>query len=383
MTTTTNVSAHDPSRTSHRTSTRAAFFIAGFGMAAWAPLVPFARDRAHLDDASLGLLLLCLGVGSILAMPASGFLAARYGCRAVIVTASVLICGVLPLLASVSQPLPLAASLFLFGAAVGTVDVTVNVQAVIVEKASGRTLMSGFHGFFSLGGIAGAAMVSLALWSGLSPSAAALACVLVIMLLLLLGIPGLLPYGGEPGSNPFVLPRGPVWLLGALCFISSLAEGSMIDWSALFLRASRGVEPAQAGLGYAAFAVTMTLGRLNGDRIVRGLGNMTVLVASGLVAAAGFLVAVVVPFANVTLLGFALVGLGASNVVPILASASGRQSVMPANLAVSATLSMGYAGILAGPALIGFVAQLTSLPAAFIVVAAMLLLISVSARRVS
>lgn len=127
-------------------STRIAFFIAGFGIAAWAPLVPYAKARAGLDEGTLGLLLLCLGVGSILAMPMAGILATRFGCRRVLSGGTLLICAALPLLATVSTIPALIAALFMFGAGLGTVDSTVNLQAVIVERASGKTMMSGFHG---------------------------------------------------------------------------------------------------------------------------------------------------------------------------------------------------------------------------------------------
>jgi len=141
-------------------STRIAFFIAGFGIAAWAPLVPYAKARAGLDEGTLGLLLLCLGVGSILAMPIAGALAGRFGCRKVMAGGTLLICLALPLLATLTSIPLLMAALFMFGAGLGGVDSTVNLQAVIVERASGKTMMSGFHGLFSLGGIVGAAGVS-------------------------------------------------------------------------------------------------------------------------------------------------------------------------------------------------------------------------------
>ena len=155
-------------------STRIAFFIAGFVMAAWAPLVPFAKARAAIDDGVLGLILLCLGIGSIVTMPLSGALAARFGCRLVIAASTVLLCLTLPLLATVASLPLLVAVVLVFGAGVGALDVAINIQAIIVERASGRPMMSGFHGQFSLGGIAGAAGVTALLGAGSSPLAATL-----------------------------------------------------------------------------------------------------------------------------------------------------------------------------------------------------------------
>jgi MFS family permease len=149
-------------------STRIVFFIAGFVMAAWAPLVPFAKARAAIDDGVLGLILLCLGVGSIVTMPLSGALAARFGCRLVIAASTVLLCLTLPLLATVATLPLLVAVVLVFGAGVGALDVAINIQAIIVERASGRPMMSGFHGQFSLGGIAGAAGVTALLGAGSS-----------------------------------------------------------------------------------------------------------------------------------------------------------------------------------------------------------------------
>lgn len=171
--------------------------------------------------------------------------------------------------------------------------------------------------------------------------------------------------------------------IGILCFIMFLAEGSMLDWSALFLTTLRGVEHSQAGLGYALFSITMTLGRLNGDRVVNSLGRYRVLLLGSLCAAVGLSLAIAFNHATVSLVGFMLVGLGASNVVPILFSAAGNQRDMPANLAIASVTTVGYAGILAGPALIGFIAQFSSLTVAFACVAALLLAVTASARAVT
>ncbi|CCO67424.1 TPA: MFS transporter [Yersinia enterocolitica] len=365
-------------------STRLAFFISGLGMAAWAPLVPFAKERIGLNDASLGLLLLCIGVGSMLAMPLTGVLTAKWGCRAVILLAGAVLCLNLPLLVLMNTPVTMALALLVFGAAMGIIDVAMNIQAVIVEKASGRAMMSGFHGLFSVGGIAGAGGVSALLWLGLSPLAAIIATVALMIILLLTANKNLLQGSGEPHDGPlFVLPRGWVMFIGFLCFVMFLAEGSMLDWSAVFLTTLRGMAPSQAGMGYAVFAIAMTLGRLNGDRIVNGLGRYKVLLGGSLCAAVGIIIAISIDSPIAALIGFMLVGLGASNVVPILFTAAGNQTVMPANLAVASITTIGYAGILAGPAAIGFVAQLSNLSVAFGCVAVLLLTVTASAKAVT
>ena len=361
-------------------STRIAFFIAGFGIAAWAPLVPFAKARANLNEGTLGLLLLCLGMGSIIAMPVAGVLASRYGCRRVLTAGTLMICLALPMLATVSSIPLLIAGLFLFGAGLGTVDSTVNLQAVIVERASGKTMMSGFHGLFSLGGIVGAAGVAGLLGLGLSPLQATLLVVVIMVVALLKAAPHLLPYGSESSGPAFAVPHGVVFFIGCLCFIVFLAEGAVLDWSAVFLSAERGLDEAYAGLGYAAFALTMTAGRLTGDAIVRRLGATRVIVIGGTLACGGLLLATLLPAWETALLGYALVGAGCSNIVPVLYTAVGKQKVMPEHIAVPAITTLGYAGILAGPAMIGFIAHGSSLNIAFVLVAVLLAAVAISGK---
>jgi MFS family permease len=361
-------------------STRIAFFIAGLGIAAWAPLVPYAKARAGLDEGTLGLLLLCLGVGSILAMPMAGLLASRFGCRRVAAGGTLLICAALPLLATVSAVPALIATLFMFGAGLGTVDSTVNLQAVIVERASGKNMMSGFHGMFSLGGIVGAAGVSGLLGLGISPLGAMLVVIAVLVLALLKAAPHLLPYGSESTGPAFAVPHGIVLFIGGMCFIVFLAEGAALDWSAVFLTQERGIDTAYAGLGYAAFALTMTAGRLTGDRIVRRLGSTRVMVFGGLTAAAGLALATFAPAWEAALVGYALLGAGCSNIVPVLYTAVGKQTVMPEHIAVPAITTLGYAGILAGPALIGFIAHGSSLSFAFGLMAVLLVAVAIGGK---
>lgn len=378
---TSDTLSRSPPGVAEQRATRVMFFIAGFGGAAWAALVPFAKERADISDGALGLLLLGLGVGSIAAMPVAGACAPRFGCRRVMVAAALVMAAALPLLAALSAFPLLVAALVLFGAGIGALDVTMNIQAIIVERASGRSMMSGFHGLFSLGGIAGAGGMAALLSAGASPLAAAVCVSLCVAAALAVSARHLLPYGAKAEGPPFALPRGIVLLLGALCFVLFLAEGAILDWSAVFLTSVRNMDASYAGLGYAAFAATMTVGRLAGDRIVDRLGQNRVVLVGGLCAAFGFVVATVVPFWEATLLGYALVGVGCANIVPVLFSAVGRQNVMPENVAVPAITTLGYAGILAGPAGIGFVAHLTSLPTAFLVLAAMLVAVSLSSRR--
>ncbi|GME29853.1 MULTISPECIES: MFS transporter [unclassified Pantoea] len=364
--------------------TRTIFLINGLGMSAWAPLVPFARDRLQLSGASLGALLLCLGIGSLAAMPVTGTLVARFGCRRVMGFSTLLVLLMMPLLATAGSHLVMAAALMLFGAGLGMLDVAMNYQAVQVEQAADKPMMSGFHGFFSLGGILGAGTVSLLLSRAFTPLHATLVVMAVMLLLLLWRLPVLMNKRLHQPDQPWlVIPRGWVAFLGLLCFILFLAEGAVLDWGALLLLQNPAMSSAYAGLGYAVFSVAMTLGRFSGDKIIQRFGRYPVMLTGALTAAAGMTLAVWLPWPEIALLAFLLVGFGLSNTVPMLFNAAGNQHDMPANLAISAMTTLGYAGILSGPALIGFISQWISLSGAFLLIALLLLAVAASARKVA
>ncbi|MBV9219313.1 MAG: MFS transporter [Methylobacteriaceae bacterium] len=282
----------------------------------WAPLVPFAKARAGLDEGALGLLLFCVGGGAILAMPPAGALAARFGCRRVLIASAALVCATLPVLATASSVPLLAAALVAFGAGAGGFDCVVNLQAIIVERASGRALMSGFHGLYSLGGMVGAAGVSALLGAGSLPLGATLSMDAGIVLALAVAARNFLSYGSQAQGPAFALPRGAVLLIGILCLILFLTEGAVLDWSAVFLTAVRGVSPSRAGLGYAAFALAMTVGRFAGDRIVGRVGGANVITFGGLCAAGGLAVATLVPSWEAGMVGYFLVGAAARTSFP-------------------------------------------------------------------
>ena len=349
-------------------------------MAAWAPLVPFAKERLGIQEAALGTLLLCLGAGSIVTMPLAGILTSRLGCRRVLILSVLLICLTLPMLAQVSSVFWLGLVLFFFGGGMGALDCTMNIQAIILERARGQTMMSGFHGLYSVGGVVGAGGVSGLLSLGMTPWSATLTVAAAIAVLLALSAPYYLPYGGRSSGPAFALAKGVVLFIGVLCFILFLTEGAVLDWSAVFLTDVRGMSPAHAGLGYAAFAATMTVGRLTGDRFVRRVGSKTTVIGGSLLAATGLALATLVPSWPVALLGYALVGIGCSNIVPVMFSLAGKQNEMPESIAVPAITTMGYAGVLLGPAFIGFVAHATNLAIALLILAALLLGVAASAR---
>ncbi len=363
-------------------ATRAVFFLPGFAIAAWAPLVPFAKARTGLDEGGLGLTLLCLGAGSLLAMPVAGALAARFGCRALMLVTLLMAGLTLPLLAIAPSAISLALALFVFGAGIGACDCVMNLQAVMVERDARRPMMSGFHAFYSIGGAIGAAAMTGLLGLGVAPWVGA--CLLVAAMATVVLVAA--PYWRSeraPGDAPmFAIPRGIVLLIGVLCFVAFLGEGVMLDWSAVFLNQVQGVPAGRAGLGFLVFSVAMTVTRLFGDRAVAWLGQQRAVLIGGAVAATGLLLATFASALPMALIGYALVGLGCANIVPVLFTLAGNQKAMPESLAIPAVTTLGYAGVLAGPALVGLVAQLSSLVTAFVLVAIALLLVGIAARAV-
>lgn len=365
----TETSSVEPSQSRKEIATRLVFFVTGLIPAAWAPLIPFVKARLALDNGELGLLLLCLGAGSMIAMPVTGVLLPRIGPKRASLTGGVIFVLALPLLVLLDNAYAVAAVLALVGGALGTTDVAMNVQGVAVERDAGRPLMSGFHGQYSLGGIVGAGAASLLL-AGTHPDPVRAASVVAAggLLALAAAAGGMMRRvdDAEGEHAPlFVMPHGLVLFIGALCFLCFMAEGAVLDWSAVLLKSARAASPALAGLGFTAFACAMTVSRLSGDRIRAVLSERTILSGGGAIAALGFLIAMLAPTAVLTLCGFALVGFGASNVVPVLVTITGRTRAMPAGLAVAAITTLGYLGVLAGPATIGFAARAVGLEMAF------------------
>ena len=366
-----------------RVATRMIFFVTGMAMGLWGALVPYAQLRTHAEAGTLGLLLLCLGAGSLLSMLGSGKIIGRFGCRNVIITAVVVYCLTLPLLATINDIWLLALSLFIFGMGVGLADVAVNVQGAMVEQAAGKPLMSGFHCLWSVGGIAGAGTGTLLLSSGVTPQGCAFYVITLVLLGTVYSLRSLLPFGaheeGRADSQPKARPNFRLILMAVMMMICFMAEGAVLDWSGVFLISERGLALEHAGWGFAVFSVAMSAMRLTGDATVSALGRKRVLVIGGILGIAGYLMVVLLPGWILPTCGFALVGIGVANIAPVLFTLAGQEKVMPVNMSVAMVATLGYLGILGGPALIGFIAHLTSLYVAFSAVAAAFLIITFGA----
>ena len=353
----------DGSLRSAANATRIAFIANGLAFASWAPIIPFAKANTGVDEAALGLLLLCLGIGSVISMPITGWLCARHGTRPMILISAMIMACALPFLAYLVEYWALAITLLIFGASIGTLDVAMNIHAAEVEKRSGRALMSGFHGMFSVGAICGAGFVTLLISYGVAPLIATL-CVTVSVIIAILWVQSHYLITKSDAPEPFRPPSGIVKWLALLAGIAFLIEGAIMDWGALLMIERAVFSMEQAALGYIAFSITMVIGRLSGDFVVPRIGRRAILLGGGTLVVLGLIAITTLPFPALNLIGFAVIGLGAANLVPVVFSAAGQQSDMDPNMAVASVTFVGYAGILLGPAIIGFGAQYTSLPLA-------------------
>ncbi|MCA6103616.1 MULTISPECIES: MFS transporter [Bradyrhizobium] len=362
--------------------TRLAFFVAGFGLAAWAPLVPLAKERLAVDDRMLGLLLLCLGTGSVVAMLLTSVSNARYGSKPIILLGGLGLVLILPWLAIAGTPLALGTTLFAFGFSLGSIDVAMNIYAIELERATGRPLMSGFHAHYSIGEFTGSAAVTLFLSLQLGPLLSTLVCSTFMMIAITSAWLRLTAASLRQQGPLFVLPHRSVLLIAALAAITFLVEGAMLDWSALLLVGEDLLTEAHGGLGCMLFAIAMTAGRLGGDAVVERIGDRATLMLGTLPIMIGFLAVVAAPVALIAMVGFLLIGLGISNVVPVLCRRAGKQKVMPVGIAIAVITTAGYAGILVGPAGIGLVAHMTGLPLAFAMLGALMCVVTLSARMV-
>ena len=367
-----------------RLSTRFSFFGLGFATAAWAPLIPFAQQRLHFNHADFGLLLLCSGLGAMLAMPATGKIVQRVGCRVPIGFALLLLAVLLPSLSLWTTPLMMAITLFLFGTAAGSLGVALNIQAVVVEKNSLKSLMSGFHGMASLGGLAGVLTITALLALSISAVMSAFAVSLLLVIIVFLSV----PYSIKAVENTSLeasskvkksirqrLPQPLIILIGIACFIIFMVEGAAMDWSGIYLTQQYGVNTAFAGLAYTFFAIAMTTGRFTGHYLIRYFGEKKLLTYSAICATLGLALVSIAPHWWLVLVGYTLVGTGCSNIVPIMFSRAGRQTVMPSAVALSCVSTMAYTGILVGPAFIGMVSELIGLSTVFMALSGLLLLI--------
>jgi predicted MFS family arabinose efflux permease len=337
------------------------------------PRVPAIKDRLGLSDGSLGLGLLGLGIGAVLALQLAGRLIGRFGSGPVARAGALAMCAALPPVALAPDLPALVVATVALGAAAGVLDAAMNAHGVVIERGYGRPIMSSFHALWSVAGAAGAVTGGLAARAGLGVAPHFLLAAVVIAGVALAAMRWLLPgaLDAAPATRASASARSgaagwsrPLLALSLIAFCSFCAEGTAADWSAVYLRDHLGSGAGSAAGGYAAFSLMMAAGRAVGDRLTARLGPVRLVRVGGLVAAAGFGLGLVLGHPLAAVAGFGLLGGGLACVVPVTFSAAGNLDVGKGGAVIARVVTLGYAGSLVGPPVIGFAAELAGLPAA-------------------
>lgn len=361
---------------------KAFYFLGGFGFTAWASLIPFLKRNLNIPDDHLGILLLTLGAGALVMMFFAAPIASRLGCRRALMLSGLGMIVCLNGLCHVPLYAGAMACAILLGASLGLSDVVVNINGIYVERKVHKRLMSGLQAMWSLGNFSGAAFFAVLLSLGLHWKLVALAATAIIAGFVFFFAPHLLQnQEQQQGSSHFVRPAPYILLIGLICTISFLVEGSINDWSGVFLTTEKGVDISHSGLGLTLFTAAAFLMRLPGDSLTMHFGSRRVLAVSLPIALVGFLGILFLPSGPLLFAAFVLIGIGCANTVPVFYSLLGTQKVMPVADAVSAVSTIGYVGILLAPAVLGFIGRAFSLYASFGLVTVLLVVMSVIALR--
>jgi fucose permease len=361
------------------------FFVNGFVYASWVPRIAEIQTGLALSEGNLGLALLMVAIGALVAMPVTGGLIARHGSRT-LTTVTIALLGIgLPLIGLADGFATLCLAFLFYGAATGALDVSMNAQGIVVERAYRRPIMSSFHGMFSLGAMAGAGATGLIAGAGVGIVAQFLAVGALTLLIGPLATRSMFSASADATEQGpgFSLPNRRLLVFGLLAFCCLLGEGAVGDWSAVYLDQSLGADVKVAAVAFAVFSLMMALGRLTGDRVVARLGGGTVVSAGGALAALGLGGTLLIGRPEVAVVGFALVGAGLSCIFPVVLSAATRTPGISAGNAIAGVCTIGYLGFLVGPPAIGGLAELIGLPAALGAVVLLLVLVAVLGSRAS
>jgi predicted MFS family arabinose efflux permease len=355
-----------------RIATFAFFGLNGFVIGMWVVHIPVIEQRAGVDHATFGLLLLLLGGGAFAGMQVAGPLTDRFGPHRVVPLSAVLCTTALILPGLATNGVALGAALLALGLGNGCLDVSMNAHAVEVEHAYGRTIMSAFHAVWSVGGFLAALAGARTLTWGWSPATTFAAATGITLLIAAAATPALLrraPRPAEAGPKQRRRTPGRIWWLAVIAFLLMLAEGVANDWSALHLRTVLDAPEATAAFAYGCFAAAMTIGRLLTDPVSQRFGPVAIVRYGSMIATAGILTASLTTSIPVALVGWTLFGIGLSGAVPQLFSAAGHADRDNAGANVSRVAGLGYLGILAGPAVVGPMTHLMPLNYTFLLIA--------------
>jgi MFS family permease len=365
-----------PSLRRNRAAVGLVFFLHGLCFASWASRIPTIQANLHLTSSALGAVLFALPAGFFVSLPFAGWLVGRLGSRRVVIVAAVLYSLALVCVGASSTVPALVCCLFCFGFFANLLNISINTQAVVVERLYERKLMATFHGLWSLAGFTGAAIGTWMMAHAVPPAHHYILICVIFLLVISTCAFYLVSQDDVAGEKLplFALPDRALISLGLIAFCSMIAEGAMFDWSGIYFSNVVRVDAAHTGLGYTTFMIAMAGMRFVADRLSGRFGLKRILQVSGLLTTVGLLIAVLFPTLFPSMAGFFLIGMGVSAVVPLVFSAAGKSKTLSPGVAIAAVSSLGFMGMLIGPPIIGFIAEATSLRISFLA----LLVLSVS-----
>jgi MFS family permease len=353
-----------------RLAVKIIFFLNGFAHANYYSRLPRIQDQFQIDNGTLGVVLLSSSLGALLAMPFSGWMIIRNGSRKIGLFSVYMYCGLVPFIPASPNLMSLLTVFFLLGVSSGMLDVSMNAQAVMIEQKWGKPIMTSFHAFFSIGMMLGA--LSGSLFSEMDTSLLTHFLIITVVNLIVITIARFYLLHDKPetkGEGPaFRLPNAAMVGIGIIAFCSMLGEGAMADWSTNYMenfsKASKGLAP----IGLGAFAAAMTIGRVFGDRARLKYGDKKLMIVCGLISSVGLLFSILFIDPVTVIIGFFIVGIGLSAIVPIAYSVAGNAKGLPSGVALAMVTTVGYSGFLFGPPIIGFLADFVTLRFALLLV---------------
>lgn len=368
-----NFSQRFPTKRYYRIAVSTFFFIMGFTFASWANRIPDIKRTLNLNDAELGALLFSLPIGQLVAMGLSGYLVSKFSSKIILRLAVLVYPLAVVSLGAVQHTWQLATGLFFMGMFGNMCGIAVNTQGVGVERLYKRSIMASFHGVWSLAGFTGGLFATLMVSFDITPFMH-FCIVYIITFSLMISLRNwLLPRDAKPekteGKRMFYKPGRQIVFLGMIVFGSMICEGTMFDWSVIYFESVIHPPKELERLGYIVFMFTMSAGRFTADKLVTRFGVQNILKVSGVIITTGLLTAVLFPNITAATIGFFLVGIGTSSVVPLCYSLAGRSKDMHPSVAITTVASIGFAGFLLGPPLIGFISQMSNLRWSFALVA--------------
>jgi MFS family permease len=356
-----------------RIATAVFFFVSGFGFSSWASRIPTIQQNLHLNEAQLGAVLFAMPAGLMCTLPVTGFLLRRFSSRYIMMTGAVLFNIMLCLVGFIEHTWQLVVVLFFFGSSRNLFNISANAQSIGVQAMYDRSIIATFHGIWSVAGFMAAGVGLVAVSLSIAPSWHFMAAAILLTTLCVLFFKNTVNQRPKPHERKqkqaFKLPDKALLKLGFICFASMACEGTMYDWSAIYLKKAVHASKEMATAGFVVYMISMTLGRFTGDRLANSIGIKAMLKYSGLLICSGLLLASLLPYTITAGLGFMMTGFGVSCVVPMVFSMAGKVKHMSGGPAIAGVSTIGYFGFLIVPPTVGFIAEQYNLRWSFALIA--------------